>query len=147
MSKIGKMIFFGIVILLLLATFVIIFGIEDSKTIETTKKSAGVSLGMGLAYVLSGIGVIGMAVIAIKGMMDKPKSAVRTAIGAGLILVLFLIGYLIDGGATPANWQEFGVKTASRSKFIGGSLIMMYIGLIVGVLIIIFGPFLRLIKK
>jgi len=147
MSKIGKIIFYGIVILLLLATFITIFGIEDTKIIEKTKKSAGVNLGMGLAYVLSGIGVLGMLVIAIKGMIDKPKSAIKTAIGAGLILVLFLIGYMIDSGATPANWQAFGVKTASNSKFIGGSLIMMYIGLFAGVLVIIFGPFIRLIKK
>lgn len=147
MSKTAKIIFYGVVIALLLLTFVFIFGIENTKVIEQTKNSTGVNIGLGLTYVLAGLGVLGMLAIAVKGMIDRPKSAIKVGIGVGVALVIYLIGYLIDGGTTTEAWKEFGVETSSSSKRIGASLIMMYISLIGGLLLIIFGPFLRLIKK
>ena len=147
MSRIGKIIFYGVVILLLAISFIILFGVEKSKQIQITKESNGVSMGLGLAYVLSGIGILGMLAIAVKGMMNKPKAALKTGIGLAIIIVLFVIGYLIDSGTTTDAWKEFGVTTSSSSKMIGGSLIMMYIGLFGGLLLVIFGPLLRLIKK
>lgn len=147
MSRIGKMIFYGVVVLLLAISFIILFGVENSKEIQITKESNGVSMGLGLAYILSAIGVLGILAIAIKGMVNKPKSAVKTGIGLAIIVVLFIIGYAIDGGTTTDAWKEFGVTTSASSKMIGGALIMMYIGLFGGLLLVIFGPLLRLIKK
>lgn len=147
MSKIGKIIFYGIVIALLLLTFIFIFGIENTKAIQQTKNSTGVNIGLYLSYALAGLGVLGIAAIAIKGMIDKPKSAIKVGIGLAVALVIYAIGYMIDAGTTNDVWAKFGVETSSSSKKIGASLIMMYISLIGGLLLIIFGPFLRLIKK
>ena len=112
-----------------------------------TKESNGVSMGLTLAYILAGAGILGMVAIAVKGMVNKPKSAVKVGIGVAIIVVLFLVGYVIDAGTTSDAWKEFGVTTSTSSKMIGGALIMMYIGLFGGLLLVMFGPLLRLIKK
>jgi hypothetical protein len=147
MSRIGKIIFYGVVILLLAISFIILFGVENAKEIEMTKESNGVSMGLTLAYILAGAGILGMLAIAVKGMVNKPKSAVKVGIGVAIMVVLFLVGYVIDAGTTSDAWKEFGVTTSTSSKMIGGALIMMYIGLFGGLLLVMFGPLLRLIKK
>lgn len=147
MSKIGKIIFYAVVIGLLLLTFIFIFGIENTKQIEQTKNSIGVNIGLYLTYILAGLGILGIGAIAVKGMIDKPKSAIKVGVGIGVAIVIYLVGYVLDAGTTTDAWKEFGVETSSSSKRIGASLIMMYIGLFGGLLLIIFGPFLRLIKK
>ncbi len=147
MSRIGRIIFYGVVALILLATFVIIFGVEGTKQIQTQKDSNGVNIGMTLMYILLGMGVLGMLAIAVKGMIDKPKSAIRTALGLGVMLLMFLIGYLIDGGTTPDKWREFGIESSGTSKAVGGALIMMYLTLFGGLLLAVFGPFLKYLRK
>jgi hypothetical protein len=147
MTKNGRLIYYLIIAALTLFVLVYIFGIENIKEIELAKNSVGVSIGMVLTYILLGLGLIGVLANSIKGMVNNPQSGVRSLIGVGIIAVLFLIGYLIDGGGMKAGWEKFGIDSNGVSKAVGGALIMMYIILFGAVLIAVFGPFLRLFRK
>jgi len=147
MTKNGRLIYYLIIAALTLFVLVYIFGIENIKEIELAKNSVGVSIGMVLTYILLGLGLIGVLANSIKGMVNNPQSGVRSLIGVGIIAVLFLIGYLIDGGGMKAGWEKFGIDSNGVSKAVGGALIMMYIILFGAVLIAVFGPFLRLLRK
>jgi|GEM_PF-1358032 len=147
MTKNGRLIYYLIVAALTLFVLVYIFGVENIKEIELSKNSVGVSIGMVITYILLGVGLIGVLANSAKGMINNPQSGIRSLIGVGIILVLFLIGYLLDGGGMRAGWEKFGVDSNGVSKAVGGSLIMMYIILFGAILLAVFGPFLRLLRK
>lgn len=147
MTKNGRLIYYLVIAALTLFVLVYIFAIENIKEIELSKNSVGVSIGMILTYILFGIGLIAVLANSIKGMINNPKSGLRSLIGVGIILVLFGIGYLLDAGGIRAGWEKFGVDSNGISKAVGGSLIMMYIILFGAILLAVFGPFLRYLRK
>ncbi|MCB0505194.1 MAG: hypothetical protein KDC58_06790 [Cyclobacteriaceae bacterium] len=85
------------------------------------------NFGLWLAYILVIVGVILAIVFPIISSVSEPKKMVKTAIGFGGILVVFLIGYILSGSELTAKYIESGVDTESLSKMIGGMLSMVYI--------------------
>ena len=59
-------------------------------------------------------------------LQKNPKSIIDSGIGIGVILALFLFSWLISGNEVLLSYAEFGVD-ASLSKFIGGSIILVYV--------------------
>lgn len=85
------------------------------------------NFGLWLAYILVVLGVVLAVVFPIISSVSEPKKMVKSAIGLGVILVVFGIGYVISGSELTAKYIESGVDTEGLSKMIGGMLTMVYI--------------------
>ena len=58
--------------------------------------------------------------------LDNPSTMVKSGIGLGGLVVVFLISWAISGDEVAASYTEFGID-AGLSKFVGGILTMMYL--------------------
>lgn len=85
-----------------------------------------IDIALYLAYtltILAGVAAIAFPLISSVG---DPKSLVKSGIGLGALVLIFLISWAISGAEVTAVYEEFEVG-ASLSKFIGGILTMMYV--------------------
>ena len=57
---------------------------------------------------------------------DNPSSLVKSGIGVGGLLVVYLISWAMSGNEVLQSYTEFGID-AGLSKFVGGVLTMMYL--------------------
>jgi hypothetical protein len=141
MNKLAKNIFYGISIgLSVLFVGMILFSGKNSV-------SGPVSMGLTLMYVLLILGLVAAVVLAIKGLVDKPKSAIVVGIGVGVLLVLILIGYFTDDHTLKPKWVDYGVSTEGYSGLIGGSLIATWTILALAVGLTLFASVRDFIKK
>jgi nitrogen fixation/metabolism regulation signal transduction histidine kinase len=85
------------------------------------------NFGLYLAYILTILGVVMAVVFPLIKSMDDPKKLINSAIGVGILLVVFGLGYLISGSEITARYIESGVESEGLSKMIGGMLTMVYI--------------------
>ena len=69
--------------------------------------------------------------------LSDPSSLVKSGIGLGGLVVVFLISWGISGNEVLASYADFGVD-AGLSKFVGGSLIMMYLMALIAIVGIVF---------
>jgi len=92
-----------------------------------------IQIGLIFTYVLLGVGVVAVIIMPlVQALTSDPKSLLKSAMGLGAILVIYLIGYALADNEVTAKYIEFGVDS-STSKLVGGLLITMYI-LITGAL-------------
>ncbi|MEO2084301.1 MAG: hypothetical protein ABGW65_02110 [Marinoscillum sp.] len=77
-------------------------------------------------YLMIGIGAVLAIGFPVYLASKNPKSLVDSGIGIGVILALFLFSWLISGNEVLSSYAEFGVD-AGLSKFIGGSIILVYV--------------------
>ena len=86
-----------------------------------------IQIGLIFTYVLLGVGVVAVIIMPlVQALTSDPKSLLKSAMGLGAILVIYLIGYAFAGNEVTAKYIEFGVDS-STSKLVGGLLITMYI--------------------
>ncbi len=85
-----------------------------------------INIGLYLTYILIGIAVIAVVVLPLIKALDNPKTLVSTAIGLGVLLVVFFISYFISGNEVLTTYTAQNVG-AGISKFVGGLLITMYL--------------------
>jgi hypothetical protein len=83
--------------------------------------------GLYLAYILTAVGVVLAIVLPLIKSLDEPKQLLGTAIGVGILVVIYGIGYMISGSEVTARYIESGVETEGLSKLIGGMLTMVYL--------------------
>jgi len=102
--------------------------------------------GLYLAYILTIVGVILAIVLPLIKSLDEPKQLVGTAIGVGILVVIYGIGYLISGSEVTARYIESGVETEGLSKLIGGMLTMVYLMLGIAVVGIVYTELNKAIK-
>lgn len=102
--------------------------------------------GLYLAYLLTIVGVLLAIVLPLIKSLDEPKNLVNSAIGVGILLVIYGIGYLISGSEVTARYLESGVESESLSKMIGGMLTMVYIMLGIAVIGIVYTELNKAIK-
>lgn len=92
-----------------------------------------IQIGLIFTYVLLGVGVVAVIIMPlVQALTSDPKSLLKSAMGLGAILVIYLIGYALASNEVTAKYIEFGVDSTT-SKLVGGLLITMYI-LIAGAL-------------
>lgn len=99
-------------------------------------ESGLINIALVITYVLIGIAVVSVVVLPLIKAIDNPKTLVGTAIGLGVILVIFGISYAISGDEVLPRYVNQGVG-AGISKFVGGLLTTMYLlfgAAIVGIL-------------
>ncbi len=102
--------------------------------------------GLYLAYILTIVGVVLAIVLPLIKSLDEPKQLVGTAIGVGILIVLYGIGYMISGSEVTARYIESGVETEGLSKLIGGMLTMVYLLLGIAIVGIVYTELNKAIK-
>jgi len=102
--------------------------------------------GLYLAYILTAVGVVLAIVLPLIKSLDEPKQLLGTAIGVGILIVIYGIGYMISGSEVTARYIESGVETEGLSKLIGGMLTMVYLLLGIAVVGIVYTELNKAIK-
>ena len=96
-----------------------------------------VHIGLIFTYILLTVGVLAAIIMPLfQAITTDPKSLLKSAMGLGVIVVIYFIGYASAGDEVTAKYSEFGVD-ASISKMVGGILNTMYIlmfGALAGIL-------------
>ncbi|MCH7513245.1 MAG: hypothetical protein IH947_04775 [Bacteroidetes bacterium] len=96
-----------------------------------------VQIGLIFTYILLTVGVLAAIIMPLfQAITTDPKSLLKSAMGLGVIVVIYFIGYALAGDEVTAKYSEFGVD-ASISKMVGGILNTMYIlmfGALAGIL-------------
>ncbi len=98
-----------------------------------------VDIGLIVAYVLIVLCALSAILIPLVQSFSDPKSLVKSGLGLGAVLVVFLIGFaLADGSAQGA--------TESTSKLVGAGIISMYIFVLIAILGIAFTEISKIFK-
>ena len=97
------------------------------------------------SYILVVLAAAGSILMPLIKSIGDPKSLVGTAIGLGILLVLFIIGYSLAGDEVTPKYMEFDVD-ASLSKIIGGVLTMFYILLAISLVGIVYTEVSKIFK-
>jgi hypothetical protein len=141
MNKLSKNIFYAVTIGLsvILTMMILIAGNNDVDM--------PVGLGMILMYILLVVTLLSSVALAVKSLIQKPKSAMMFMVGLGILTVLTVIGYFSDSAVLQTNWAEFGVDTVFYSRMIGGSIIATYIILVGAVALTFFASIRDFIKR
>jgi hypothetical protein len=102
-------------------------------------------LGFYTFYVLLFIAIAAMLIFPIIHMLREPSMLLRSAIGIGLIVVLFVISYAVADSEVTMKAAAVGVNETS-SKLIGAGLIMFYITLVLSALALIYSEISKAFK-
>lgn len=96
-------------------------------------------------YVLLFIAVAAMVIFPIIHMLREPSTLLRSAIGIGVVVVLFAISYAMADSEVNLKAAAIGV-TPTSSKLIGAGLIMFYITLVLSGLALIYSEISKAFK-
>jgi hypothetical protein len=102
-------------------------------------------LGFYVFYVLLFIAIAAMLVFPIIHMLGEPSALLRSAIGIGVVVVLFVISYALADSEITLKAAAVGV-TPTSSKLIGAGLIMFYITLVLSGLALIYSEISKALK-
>lgn len=132
--------------------YVLVFGLSTFICLAILfSKGSGlqkfVSSGLILMYTLILVSLLTTIVLAVKGMVDKPKSAMMTVSGLVVMGVLVAIGYFMDDHSIKSTYVQYGVETEKMSGLIGGSLIATWIILGAAVAITLVASVMDFVKK
>ncbi|WP_250633008.1 hypothetical protein [Rhodoflexus caldus] len=79
-----------------------------------------------IMYILLFVAIASAVILPIIKSLSEPKTLIRSGIGVGIILVLFVVCYLIADGTVLKNKAYEGISE-NTSKMIGASLLMLYV--------------------
>lgn len=85
------------------------------------------------AYFLIGVALVSCVLLPIIQALKSPKDLMKSLLGVGAILVLFVVAYLASGSDVSLVAKTGGVSE-SGSRLIGAGLILFYITLAFGIL-------------
>jgi hypothetical protein len=104
-----------------------------------------IDAGLYLAYALFGVGVLAAIGFPLVEMVTNLETAKKTLISVGSLVVIFGLSYVLSGSEVLDSYQKFGI-TASSSKLIGASLIMLYITSILTFVLLVVGEILSALR-
>ena len=94
--------------------------------------NAVVDVMLWISYIMIIVAAIAAVVLSFLKTTGDKSGLVKSGLMLGVILVLFIIGYVLSGSEVTEVYQNFGV-TEGRSKFIGGMLITTYLMIAIAV--------------
>ena len=98
-----------------------------------------------IGYALIFVAVAGSVILPLINSLGNPKSLIRSGIGVGALLVIFIISYALSGNEVTEVYKEFDVD-AGGSKTIGGMLTMMYLLILLAVVGIVYTEISKMLK-
>lgn len=94
-----------------------------------------ITWGLYFSYFLGGIAILTLIVLPLRNALQAPKEMVKSAIGIGILLVVFVISYISSSSAVTPKMVSLGT---TDSQLIGAGLIMFYISLIASIVGLIY---------
>lgn len=98
-----------------------------------------IDVGLVLSYVLIAVSTLAAILIPLAQSLGDPQSLVKSGIGLGAVVVVFLVGYVLADSNSPG-------ATETTSKLVGAGIISMYIFFAIAVVGIVYTEISKLIK-
>ncbi len=98
-----------------------------------------IDVGLFLSYVLIVLSALAAILIPLAQSFGDPQSLVKSGIGLGILVVVFLIGYIAADSSSAGT-------TEATSKLVGAGIISMYIFFFLAVIGIVYTEISKLIK-
>ncbi|MEQ9424017.1 MAG: hypothetical protein RJQ09_06345 [Cyclobacteriaceae bacterium] len=98
-------------------------------------------LGYGLIIVCAAAAIV----LPLINALGDPSALVKSGIGLGALVVVFLISWAIAGGEVLPSYTNYGVDSG-LSKFVGGSLTMMYLLALIAIVGIVYTEITKIFK-
>ena len=137
MGKIGKIIYYSIVVVLVIVFLAWLFGFDEYS---------GSGFGLLLGAIFAIIALLGVIVSSVLYIKDNPKSAINMLVGAGVILVLGLVTYLIAPGLITDHHIKYEMESVTKSKLVDMGLYVTITLSVVAVISILASEAVSLIK-
>ncbi|MCB0487419.1 MAG: hypothetical protein R2820_13385 [Cyclobacteriaceae bacterium] len=102
-------------------------------------------IGLYVGYVLFIVAVGAAAILPLISALKSPKDLMKSLMGVGALLVLFLVSYALAGSEVTAKYVAQGVGEGS-SKLIGAGLTMFYIVFVLALLGIVYSEINKALK-
>ena len=102
---------------------------------------AGLYLTYFLFFVASGAAIV----LPMLSISKNPKSLIKSGMGVGAIVVIFIVAYAISGNEVTAKYTALGVAEGG-SKLIGAGLMMFYVTMLIAIVIMIYSEINKAIK-
>jgi len=100
---------------------------------------------LGFSYILLGVAIIAIVVLPLIKSFDDPKSLVEVGSGILALGVLYFIAWLIAGNEVTEVYAKHDVGP-ELSKVVGGTLIMVYVLVVVAIVGIVYTEITKLLK-
>ena len=120
MGKTGKMVYYGIIIVMVIAY--VVWLASDSRSAS--------GFGLNLTYVLGVLAVLGTLVSSVLYIVNNPKNAKKLIIGICVLAVICGVSYIASSGEVLDSYAKYDVTTVAKSKLIDMG---MYLTLVLGV--------------
>lgn len=102
-------------------------------------------IGLYISYALILIALAAAVVLPLINALKSPKDLLKSLMGIGALVVIFLISFGLSGSEVTAKYIAQGVGEGS-SKLIGAGLTMFYIVFFVAILGIVFSEINKALK-
>ena len=104
-----------------------------------------ISWGLYLGYFLLFGSILAIAGLFLRNAFQDSKLLIRSAVGAGILVVLFLVSYALSDGELSNAAIAAGVDETS-SKLIGGGLTMFYIVFFISIIGLVYSEINKALK-
>ncbi len=104
-----------------------------------------IDIGIYVSYIFLGVALIAAVLLPLVNAIKHPAGLVKSLIGVGGLVVLFIVAYAISGAEVSAKAVAMGVDE-SGSKIIGAGLTLFYFVFIVAALGIVFSEISKALK-
>lgn len=104
-----------------------------------------IDIGLYFSYALLGITALAMIIFPIRYMIKHPAEAKYPMISIGVVIGIFLVGFLLSSSDVPAMFTKYEIGN-SQFKLVGGGLIMVYILTITAIGVLLYGEIKGLFK-
>lgn len=96
-----------------------------------------VNIGIIIAYVLLGLAILSSVLLPLINAVGNPRTLLKGLVGVVFILIIYGIAYAVSADTVLPTYAKFNVG-AGLSKYIGATLITMYILLCVSIIGIVY---------
>ncbi|MCB0491395.1 MAG: hypothetical protein KDC93_03165 [Cyclobacteriaceae bacterium] len=102
-------------------------------------------IGLYVGYGLFSVAIIAAVILPLINALKSPKELVKSGMGIGALLVVFLISFGLAGSEVTAKYTAQGIGESS-SKLIGAGLTMFYIVFAAALVGIVFSEISKALK-
>lgn len=104
-----------------------------------------IDIGIYLAYILIGIALVAAVVLPMINALKHPAGLVKSLMGVGGLVVLFIVAYSISGSELSVKAAALGVDE-SGSKLIGAGIILFYFVFVISIVGVIYSEISKALK-
>ena len=104
-----------------------------------------IDIGLYLSFILLGVATASAVVMPLLTALKHPAGLVKSLIGVGGLVVLFILAYTVSGSELSAKAVSLGVDE-SGSKLIGAGLILFYLVFVISVIGVIYSEVNKALK-